>query len=348
MELVISNPSKLFLTKLSPKMTTELSIIIPVYNAVAYINRCIDSIISAMKFAKLTQEEVEIIVVDDCSTDMTSNLLEELKKNIVPNLVIIRHKINRQQGAARNTGLRAANGKYVWFVDVDDLIEEEILKQIKSPLLDSQPDIFQFHAIKLDINGNYLKEPYIEHSVGPMTGKEFMEFEATYGNSNRIRASWSKWFRRNYLLNNEIYFQEGVYWEDVMHTLKSLFLADKVIYEPVSGYIYIQTPNSDMRGKQNGKKYADTIRFCAQSCEFLVKHNASEEIKDSMKPYYNKVLRKYKQNIGNLSEAELSIFCNILNDIDLTYISLFFYCDEHSWLLDADSIKTIWTTSHEN
>lgn len=329
-------------------MKPELSIIIPVYNAVAYIGRCIDSIIAAMKYAKLTQEDVEIIVVDDCSTDKTPYLLEELKKKIVTNLVIIRHEINRQQGAARNTGLRAANGKYVWFVDVDDLIKEDILKQLKSPILDSQPDIFQFHAVKMDINGDYINEPYLEQTVGPLSGCEYMEFEATNGYSNRIRASWSKWFRRNYLLNNELYFQEGVYWEDVMHTLKSLFYADKVIYEPVIGYIYIQTPNSDMRGKQTGKKYADTIRFCAQSCEFLMRNQASKIIKEFMKPYYDKVLNKYKRSLGFLPENELFIFCQIIEDIDLSYIPLFFKSSDHSWLLDINSIKNTWASNNEN
>lgn len=82
---------------------------------------------------------------------------------------MICHHTNRKQGAARNTGLRVANGDYVWFVDIDDSIGDGILKYLHSSELSSTPDIFQFHAASKDQSNNIVIEPYWEKPIGPMS-----------------------------------------------------------------------------------------------------------------------------------------------------------------------------------
>ena len=156
---------------------------------------------------------------------------------------MICHHTNRKQGAARNTGLRVANGDYVWFVDIDDSYWRWNPKNIYIHQNLVLPLIY-FSSMRhrktnpitssLNLIG---KKP-----IGPMSGIDYLEFEAMNAYSNRIRASWSKWFRREYLLCNNLFYEEGVFWEDVVHTLKAFYLADTVIYHPVIGYIYIQTP----------------------------------------------------------------------------------------------------------
>ena len=324
----------------------KLSIIIPAYNASLYVERCIRSILSEMQRAKLSEEDIEIIVVDDCSTDMTFSILENLKSDVVSNLVVLRHDINKQQGAARNTGLNAAIGQYVWFVDVDDSLGESILCQLESEELKMMPDIFQFHAAAILPNNTVAIEPYWKDTIGPMSGIKFLEFEAYHAYNNRIRASWSKWYKRDYLIKNKLFYQEGVYWEDVVHTLKCIYLANSVVYKPIIGYNYIHTPNSDMRGRQSGKKYADTIRFCAESSKFLIESSASSEIIESMRPYYAKVLRKYQRNLGQLTIEEFKRFCQIVSEIDLTYISKFLNTNEHDWLLDIMAMNKLWISQN--
>ena len=82
---------------------------------------------------------------------------------------MICHHTNRKQGAARNTGLRVANGDYVWFVDIDDSIGDGILKYLHSSELSSTPDIFQFHAASKDQSNNIVIEPNWEKPIGPMS-----------------------------------------------------------------------------------------------------------------------------------------------------------------------------------
>lgn len=327
-------------------MSPILSIIIPVYNASEYIQRVLCSILSEMRKANLSEKQVEIIVIDDCSTDRTLDILEELKNTIVPHLIFIKHDINRQQGAARNTGLKSSSGKYVWFVDVDDLLGDGILNQIYSPEIISEPDVFQFHTAAIFPDNTISIEPYWQDIIGPMSGKEFLEFEADHHYTNRIRASWSKWYKRDYLLRNKLFYQEGVYWEDIVHTLKCIFLANKVVYKPTIGYKYIHTPNSDMRGTQNGKKFADSIRFCADSSKFLLESETSQKIIESMRPYYAKVLRKCLENLGQLPKEECAKFCQIISSIDVSYISRFMNSNEHDWLLDTIAISKLWHSKH--
>lgn len=327
-------------------MDPLLSIIIPAYNASEYLDRCIHTILNQMGKANFSKNEVEIIVVDDCSTDNTLSILHDLKEHVVPNLVIIHHDINRQQGAARNTGLKEACGKYIWFVDVDDSIGDGILCELASPELSKEPDVFQFHAAAILQDNQICIEPYWHDVIGPMSGPQFLEFEADHHYTNRIRASWSKWYKREYLLKNDLFYKEGVYWEDVVHTLKCIYLANSIIYKPLIGYNYIHTPNSDMRGKQNGKKFADSIRFCADSCKFLIKSEASKKIIESMRPYYGKVLRKYQRNLGQLSFEEYTKFCHIISGIDVSYIQLFMESNEHDWLSNTTTINNLWYSQH--
>ena len=74
--------------------------------------------------------------------------------------------------------MRVANGDYVWFVDIDDSIGDGILKYLHSSELSSTPDIFQFHAASKDQSNNIVIEPYWEKPIGPMSGIDYLEFEA--------------------------------------------------------------------------------------------------------------------------------------------------------------------------
>ena len=95
----------------------HLSIIIPAFNAEATINRCLDSVYSL----PISEDAFEVIVVDDCSTDHTVDLIRAYEKKH-PNLILLAQLQNHRQGAARNRGLGVAKGEYIVFLDSDDEI----------------------------------------------------------------------------------------------------------------------------------------------------------------------------------------------------------------------------------
>lgn len=324
-------------------MKPILSIIIPAYNAAHYIKRCLDSIFFNGGLDKTSLDLIETIVVDDCSKDNTSTIVEKYRDTYnMSNLRLIRHKKNSQQGAARNTGLKKANGSYIWFVDVDDIIMPGFLSILQNPSFLSDIDVFQFNAIAEDLNGNQIAEEFLQEAITAVSGIDYLEYEAGIRYENRIRASWSKWYRREYLIHNNLYFQEGVYWEDVIHTLKCIYLSTKFTYLPQIGYIYVQTPNSDMRGIQNGRKFADTIRFCVDSFTFLFQQKASTNIVSFQKLYYERVLRKYKTNLHLLPIDEYEIFETIVSNLNLRIIEDFCANDEHNWIMSSEGRLSVW------
>ena len=324
-------------------MKPILSIIIPAYNAAHYIKRCLDSIFVNGGLDKTSLDLIETIVVDDCSKDNTSTIVEKYRDTYnMSNLRLIRHNKNLQQGAARNTGLKKASGNYIWFVDVDDIIMPGFLSILRHPNFLSDIDVFQFNAIAEDLNGNQIAEEFLQEAITAVSGIDYLEYEANIRYENRIRATWSKWYRRDYLIHNNLYFQEGVYWEDVIHTLKCIYLSTKFTYLPKIGYIYVQTPNSDMRGIQNGRKFADTIRFCVDSFTFLSLQKASTNIISFQKLYYERVLRKYKTNLHLLPLDEYEIFETIVSNLNLSIIEEFCTNDEHNWIMSSEGRLSVW------
>ena len=99
----------------------KVSVIIPVYNAHDYLSRCLDSVCNQ------TLKDIEIIAVDDCSTDDSLKILREYATKY-PQLKVIAHKTNGGESTARNTGLDNANGEYLAFVDNDDTVDAEIVE----------------------------------------------------------------------------------------------------------------------------------------------------------------------------------------------------------------------------
>lgn len=176
------------------------SVIIPVYNAERTLRRCLDSITSA---ANKCQQEVEIILVDDGSVDQSGAICREYsERNASDKIKIVySYQENAGPGAARNTGLSAATGKYIVFVDSDDYITVDYFS-----VLESLPnaDLVEFDYVKNDSNSS---SDYEEISI-----KDFV--------ANRSGAVHSKRFKLNIIEQNKITFPLDLYiGEDVVFCL---------------------------------------------------------------------------------------------------------------------------------
>ena len=119
------------------------SLIIPVYNVEPYLAECLDSCINQ------TFEDLEIICVNDCSADNSAQILEEYAKQDT-RIKIINHSSNKGLGAARNTGVDAAEGDYCWFIDSDDYILLNACEILNDIISDFKVDIIRFNKIDYD------------------------------------------------------------------------------------------------------------------------------------------------------------------------------------------------------
>ena len=175
----------------------KVSVIVPVYNVESYLSECLDSIINQ------TLKEIEIICVDDCSTDNSYIILEEYSKKD-SRIKIIKHKENRGLGPARNTGIENATGEYISFIDSDDYVSLDFLENLYSTAKKFNSDIVNTLSIYRDNDEklfNYYNMPDNISEVS-IINEKVNTFEYLF------MTAWNKIYSKDFLLKNDLYFME--------------------------------------------------------------------------------------------------------------------------------------------
>ena len=198
-----------------------LSIVMPVYNVAPYLPRCLESL------AALTPPADEIIVVDDGSTDDCPRILAEFAPRL-PQMRVIR-QVNGGLSAARNTGLDAARGKYLAFVDSDDFVAPDAYSEALQLADDGQLDMVL-------LNANYHFEGrqadyaiYADtNPTGIIRGREWLRQRLRAGRF--LHMVWMHLYRRDFIEINGFRFIPRLIHEDVLWTTKALLVAERVRY----------------------------------------------------------------------------------------------------------------------
>ena len=192
-----------------------VSIIIPIYKVEPYIVRCIDSVLHQ------TYRHLEVILVDDCTPDRSMEIAREhiekspLSKDL--RFVYLKHDHNRGLSAARNTGIDAATGEYVYFLDSDDEITEDCIESMLS-IAEKYPGVDMVQGnCEVEEHNNYME--YIV-SFDKNRWKTNLYINGTNIADNILLCSlfpataWNKLVRRDIIVNNDLYFMEGILHED--------------------------------------------------------------------------------------------------------------------------------------
>ena len=190
----------------------RLSIIIPVYNVEQYIGRCLQSCLSQ---PNVTTEDYELVIVNDGTKDGSMAIVEEQTRGYANVTIINQH--NQGLSMARNAGLKAAQGEYVWFVDSDDWIEEGCLHEIIDCL-----GLTKVDALQLQYRNVYVDAPDEEvYSIisGIVEGREWLL------NDGFFVAVPFMVYRREFLLRHNLTFYPGIYHEDNEFKPRTLYLA---------------------------------------------------------------------------------------------------------------------------
>lgn len=200
--------------------TPLISYIIPYYNGQETIFRQLESIYAT----HLTPDELEVIIVDDCSP-IPAEVIINPQISLYPGLKIIRHTKNLRQGGAKNTGIRMATGTYIAFADQDDTIVPDHIAKIIHLSLRCQSDIFVCLANRLRLNGKTEVYSYPTENATTTSGPQFCEqfYKLAYSAS-----PWSNIYRRQYLLNQHRPMAENTLLEDVDWVQHHLFYADSI------------------------------------------------------------------------------------------------------------------------
>lgn len=227
-----------------------ISIIIPVYQAEKYIRRTVDSVLSQ------TYENWELVLVDDGSTDCSGLICDEYAMK--DHRIKVFHKTNGGQSSARNMGLCMARGEYVCFVDNDDIIVPEACEVLVRNMLKYQADISACSYKILNEQGK-IESRGDSGIIALLDNKEGMR---RFLSREIDIYVWTKLYRKSFLRDNGILFEEGRSDEDFLFNSKAFLCADKTVQSDYPVYIYSVRENSTCRQfpKLQLKKYiSDTL-----------------------------------------------------------------------------------------
>lgn len=217
-------------------MKAKVSIIIPVYNVAPYIERCLQSVEAQ------TYHHIECILIDDCGTDGSMYAVEQFINNYNGEICfsIIQHQQNQGLSAARNTGLKAATGEYVFFLDSDDAITPHCI-EILSCLAEKYPnaDYIQGNIVT---GAKQLMEGTIDSDI-----PEFCEEKQLLESiilCKTHRTAWNRLIKRSFLIDNSLFFPVGLLMEDHYWTYFVSKHAHAVAFTYKGTYLYYKNNES--------------------------------------------------------------------------------------------------------
>lgn len=201
------------------KAESLISVIIPVYNVESYLRECIDSVLCQ------TYKNFEIILVNDGSTDSSGEICDEYVDK--DERVTVIHKKNEGPSKTRNTGLDNANGRYIYFLDSDDYIENNTLELLLDTAETNGADLVFFDALSFTDDGSEIRQGYtVKGTYEAKSGYEMLT--ELHGNKDYHCSVVLLFINKELLNTNNIRFLESAYWsEDMLFTYKVYCSAKK-------------------------------------------------------------------------------------------------------------------------
>ncbi len=288
----------------------KVSIIVPVYNSEKYLKDCLDSLVNQ------TLKEIEIIAIDDASSDKSLEILKDYEKKY-PNKVkvYVNHK-NLGQGATRNRGIELATGEYIGFLDSDDYVNFNMYaKMYEMAKRNDKPEVITTGLIFVK-NNDYLVN-------------NFKEIAQTKGRILNVKVNpkivldespsvCNKLFRSNIL--KKAPFIEGRMWEDIAFTYAKMFKANKILKFNDADYFYRRRANEGVSSKNN--QFNNHLFDIFEVCDYLEKELKEANIYEQYEYYIRFIQISYSLyrvtevltwNIDEKEKEELvNKMCNLI------------------------------------
>lgn len=232
----------------------SISVIVPIYNKVQYLQRSIDSILAQ------SMQNVEILLIDDCSTDGSYELCQSVYGGLAQ-VRLWRNTTNLGAGATRNAGIEAARGRFIAFIDADDVLHPDYLKRMFQLAVREKADIVSEGCAGSNIP--------LAFDV-PLAKRAEYVWQGKY-----MTACCQKLFSRDLIVRKNIRFHQIVFLEDVLFSIEALLASNRFVLVPDTLYEIIKTPESITRGNLLSKapQYVDSvvkaIRFLSDYMESI-------------------------------------------------------------------------------
>lgn len=263
---------------------SKISIIVPVYNTEASLRKCLNSLVNQ------TIQDIEIIVINDGSTDNSEDIIKEYTKKY-GSLITYYSKSNEGVAKTRNLGIEKAKSDYILFIDSDDYIDLKLVEKLM-PYIDKNIEIIKFKMQKIDEDTNIIEKvngPVFEETNGEEA------FNKLYSQDVLLDSSCVYLIKRKLFIENNFKFQK-TYHEDFGLIPLIILKSKSFISTPYYLYYYVQVGNSITRNKDYNKtikRIEDTLWHFDNAIKEIDKMNLSKMAKENAKIYYtNAVILK--------------------------------------------------------
>ena len=289
--------------------TPAISVIVPVYNVERYVESSVRSVLDQ------TFGDFELIVVDDASPDNSIEIVERLAKSDA-RIKIVRHEFNRGLGAARNTGMLYARGKYIAFVDSDDLLIENALEIFHRTAEETDAEVVRctsrLHRFE-KADGTFDYDPRRRRDFNPQTGMLPADKNArlmtNYIKNGMSVVVWLNFFRRDFLERNQLKFP-SIFSEDEAFFIAMQCLAERFCCIPDHLYIYsrrrssITTAKSSERAAKGVSSLIDGSRYIIDAMSRLPEDVLSSEVKSyCLQTFIRRMLSNYVLRFHDISRT---------------------------------------------
>ncbi len=212
-----------------------VSVIITVYNGEKYVKACLDNVF------RQVYKNLEIIVVDDASTDNTAQIASQYP------VKLIRHQRNRGVSVSRNTGIDASTGEYIHFMDVDDVINDDYYSPMVEAIVDNDADMACGGMIHQRMT--YKTQLFKKQKVYTSTrDKLAVTYVGKWG------YVWRYLLKKEFIVKYNLRFEEGRIIEDLPYSLAAVYYANKLVTVPNAFYLYVFNTSSLLTDKNEAKR----------------------------------------------------------------------------------------------
>lgn len=264
----------------------KISIIIPVYNVENYLRDCLESVL------RQNFTDMELICVEGDSSDHSLDILKEYAEKD-QRIKIISQQRGKGLSDARNIGMRYAKGKYIWFVDSDDMIVENACVELYNMAEQYDTDILYFHRCNLYEVENHLRQDEVDYIDYPgiMSGRElFCKFQR---NKDYRSGAWEKLLKKDFLLDNNLSFCEGILAEDILFSFECAMVAQRVMDINKKYYIYRRRYGSLMY-EQSARIANSFFVVLSRIYVYWNTHNFSMEENKAIQDHFYHWSREYR------------------------------------------------------
>ena len=331
----------------------KVSVIIPVYNAGKYLRECLDSITNQ------TLTDIEIICINDGSTDDSQEILEEYAKKDQRFKLFTQE--NKGQGATRNRALTYITGEYFSFMDADDTLELETLEKTYNICEEKKLDMVMYKLINYDdTKEEYYNTPLYDMYIVNKTIKNKIFSYKDLGERifNVSVTPVNKLYNTKFVQDSQVNFPEGIFFEDNIFSWKLMFLAKRIYF--LDEYYYIRRVHNDSVIGAGSEKWYDAIEIYNQVWDVFKEFDEFENYKKRL--FNNKVVfalyrfdniqtqfketfyQKFKEDITNVHQT-YNDFIILLTEENLNIVKYLLSSKDY---LEFEQMKTITSILKES